>query len=97
MKKLIYRPEAAADIVEATSWYDRQRPGLGEKFLTEVNNTARHIASQPMLYQIIRRDTRRALVKRFPYGLYFRLLGDTVVVVACFHTSRNPKTPQSRT
>jgi plasmid stabilization system protein ParE len=36
------------------------------------------------------------LVKRFPYGLFYRLLDQQVVVVACFHTSRNPRVWRDR-
>ena len=82
MTGVIYRPEAAADIVEAAAWYSRQRLGLGEEFLSAVRETAHRISEQPMRYAVVHRETRRALVKRFPYGLFYRLLDQQVVVVA---------------
>jgi plasmid stabilization system protein ParE len=88
--KYIYRPAAAADIGRAYAWYENERKGLGEEFLTEVNATARLVLERPETYPVIVRQTRRALVHRFPYGLFYRVLGDTVVFVACFHTSQNP-------
>lgn len=96
MTGVIYRPEAAADIVEAAAWYSRQRPGLGEAFLSAVRETADRISEHPLQYAVIHRETRRALVKRFPYGLFYQLLDQKVVVVACFHTSLNPRVWQKR-
>lgn len=88
--KHLYRPAAAADIDRAYSWYEKVRKGLGEEFLAEVNATAKLVLERPSAYPVVVRQTRRALVHRFPYGLFYRVLGDTVVFVACFHTSRSP-------
>jgi plasmid stabilization system protein ParE len=88
--KYVYRPAAAADIDRAYARYERERKGLGEDFHAEVNATARLVLEMPEAYPVIVRQTRRALIHRFPYGLFYRILGDTVVFVACFHTSRNP-------
>jgi toxin ParE1/3/4 len=88
--KPLYRPAAAADIERAYSWYENERPGLGEEFLVQVNATAQLVLETPAAYPVIIRQTRRALVRRFPYGLFYRILSDTVVFVACFHTQRDP-------
>ena len=96
MTGVIYRPEAVADIVEASAWYARQKAGLGEEFLSAVSDTAKRIAEQPMQYAVVHREIRRALVRRFPYGLFYRVWDQQIVVVACFHTSRNPRNWRSR-
>jgi plasmid stabilization system protein ParE len=96
MTIVIYRPEAVADIVDASAWYARQKDGLGEEFLSAVRDTADRISEQPLLYAVVHRETRRALVRRFPYGLYYKLWDQKVVVVACFHTSRKPRIWQRR-
>jgi plasmid stabilization system protein ParE len=88
--KHIYRPAAAADIDGAYARYERERRGLGEEFLTEVYATARSVLEMPEAYPVVVRQTRRALVHRFPYGLFYRILDGSIVFVACFHTSRNP-------
>jgi plasmid stabilization system protein ParE len=87
---LIYRPAAGRDLDRAYVWYERERRGLGEEFLAEVFATAKQILENPESYPVLHRQTRRALVRRFPYGLFYRIIGETIVVVACFHTSRNP-------
>lgn len=69
-----FRPAAAADVEDAYFWYERQRPGLGDAFMSAVNDAVEAISENPLQYPIIHRQTRRLLLKRFPYGLYFRLL-----------------------
>lgn len=88
--KPIYRPAAAADIDRAYAWYQNERDGLGEEFLDQVRATARSVVAMPEAYPLIHRQTRRALVHRFPYALFYRIVDTSVVFVACFHTSRNP-------
>ena len=94
---IVVRPAAAADIEDAFSWYERQRPGLGDEFLAAVQATRDSIAAHPAIYPVIHRDTRRALVRRFPYGIFYRVYGEVVVVVACMHARRDPKRWRSRT
>lgn len=90
MIAVVFRPEAAADITIAVSWYEIQQAGLGESFLSEVKFAADYIAAQPKSCAIIHRNTRRLLLRRFPYCLYYRLIDEQIVVVACFHSSRKP-------
>jgi hypothetical protein len=45
---------------------------------------------------VVLRDIRRQLLKRFPYGLFYRLIEGQVVVVACFHAKRSPRVWRSR-
>ncbi|MGI8991542.1 MAG: hypothetical protein ACR2I2_18420 [Bryobacteraceae bacterium] len=40
---------------------------------------------------------RRALLRRFPYTLFFTIEGNTLLVIACFHASRDPRQWQQRT
>ena len=91
MKELLLRPAAAADLEGAFLWYEEQRPGLGDEFLAAVHATLDTIAESPHRFPVVHRDTRRALVRRFPYGVFYRFVDDTVFVVACFHASRDPK------
>jgi len=94
---LIVRAAAASDIEDAFLWYEHQRPGLGHEFLDAVQAAGERIASHPTMYPIIHRNTRRALLPRFPYGIFYRVYDDVIVVVACMHGSRNPRRWKSRT
>jgi plasmid stabilization system protein ParE len=86
----VLRPAAGADIEDAYRWYETQRRGLGEEFLAEVQAGLDGIAEHPQLYPTVHRDTRRVLLRRFPYGLFYSDLGNVIVVVACFHAKRDP-------
>ena len=97
MKPILVRPAAAADIEDAFEWYQTQRFGLGEEFREALRSTLNQIAANPQLYQVIHRGTRRALLKRFPYGVFFKEYPQVVIVVACMRGRRNPKRWQSRT
>ncbi len=90
MKRLVLRAKAETDLEHAYNWYEREREGLGDEFLAEVRKTLSSVLRMPESCPKVHRQTRRALVHRFPYGLYYRIIDETVVLVACFHTRRHP-------
>jgi plasmid stabilization system protein ParE len=97
VKRVVVRPAAAADIEDAYRWYESQRPGLGEEFLMALRSMRDRVLDHPEAYPVLHRDTRRALIpERFPYGLFYRIYGDTIVVVACMHAKRDPRRWQRR-
>jgi plasmid stabilization system protein ParE len=97
VKRVVVRPAAAADIEDAYRWYELQRPGLGEDSLAALVSTRDRVLEHPEAYPILHRDTRRALIpEHFPYGLFYRIYDDAIVVVACMHASRDPRRWQRR-
>jgi plasmid stabilization system protein ParE len=94
--RCIVRPVVAADIDDAFLWYEGQRPGLGHEFLAAANKLMHTVAEHPLRYPIIRRDTRRALLHRFPYAIYFHVSEDVIVVIACMHGRRSPRRWRTR-
>jgi plasmid stabilization system protein ParE len=93
---LIVNPLAEQDLVEAKTWYDEQRQGLGAEFLDCVNDVFDTIRRMPELYGRVHHDIRRALVKRFPYGIFYRIDETQITVVAVYHASRDPRSWQAR-
>ena len=91
------RPEAEEDLADAAVWYEAQRSGLGQEFLDRVFSTFNLIAERPNMHSNVHRSTRRALLHRFPFGVYYRIETDTIVVVAVMHSSRNPRLWKKRT
>lgn len=81
---------------EAFQWYESHRAGLGAAFRRAIDIAVAAVESNPEAYAVIHRDTRRVLLPKFPYGLFYRVLGDTVVVVACIHAKRHPRIWRSR-
>lgn len=87
---LLFRPAAAADLEDAFRWYERRRAGLGTEFLDDVARAMAEIGDWPLRFPVVLRETRRALLSRFPFGVYYRVLPDRILVVACLHVSRDP-------
>jgi len=93
---VVLTEEAERDINTAAVWYEGEASGLGRQFLDAVGVALAHIEHNPQQFPVVHRDKRRALLKRFPYGLYFRLESTSAVVVGCFHGHRNPRAWKSR-
>lgn len=90
MKPVRVRPAAEADIEDAFQWYENQRAGLGKSFLAGLRIVFEQIAQQPRTHGVIHRDVRRALLQKFPYGVFFREYPEAIVVVAVMHARRAP-------
>ncbi len=98
-REVVFRRAAHAELKEAKAWYEEQREGLGIEFALNVEEAIERISKNPELYAIVREDVRQALVRRFPYIIYYRYENDTkerVVILAVFHASRDPKNWISR-
>jgi plasmid stabilization system protein ParE len=85
------RDEADRDLTEAALWYELHGTGLGYQFLDEVLRALASIAENPFMYPVVWRETHRALMNRFPFGIFFRTRCSTIVVVAVMHGSRHPR------
>jgi plasmid stabilization system protein ParE len=95
--RLVVREAAEADILEAARWYEERSAGLGTEFLRAVDVTLAEISRIPERYPVVRGEARRALLRRFPYGVYFVVTPGLVSVIACMHARRDPRRWQERT
>jgi plasmid stabilization system protein ParE len=91
------RAEAESDIQDAAVWYESQRLCLGHDFLDAAEASFARISENPLQFPILYRSARRALLSRFPFGVFFRIEGQTIVVLAVMHASRNPVRWRDRT
>jgi len=89
-RRFVLRPRAENDIQSAFEWYESQRSGLGEQFLTAVRERLEAVRSFPESNSIIYRDVRRAVVSRFPYLIFYVVRPTRVAVLAVLHHARNP-------
>ncbi len=94
--ELLIRRQAKADLRRGTRWYERQLPGLGREFVEEVDAALERIVENPLQYQIIYRDARRTQTHRFPYGIFYRVEQDDVIVFAIIHLHRDETIWQDR-
>ena len=93
---LIIRPEAEQDMAEGRDWYEGQREGLGAEFLTAVEDVFDRIREMPELYTAEYKSVRRAGLGRFPYVVYYRIVGVSIEVIAVQHGGRSPRRWRSR-
>ena len=98
MKKyrLIINAFAKADLEIATDWYASRKEGLNQEFINEIEQSLQRIQDNPLLFAVVKWQMRMSIVKRFPYGIYFYVIGDIINVFAVFHFSRNPKVLRKR-
>jgi hypothetical protein len=89
--RVIYKAAAEAEVEEAYIAYEKVREGLGVEFLDELKRIEGHLLANPALYQRIEGDMRRAVLRRFPYGLFYVLDGGQVNVLGCLHLHRDPR------
>ena len=95
-RKIIIRPEADADIEDAYRWYEKQRDGLGADFLLCVEDGLARIQRNPEMYPIVYKNVYRTLIRRFPYGIFYLIEKNSIVVLSVFHGRRDPKRWKSR-
>ena len=94
--EIIVQPAAEAEITEAFRWYEDKSEGLGSEFMRALDATLSAIQRSPTGYAVIHKQVRRAVLRRFPYGIFYLSESDKVIVIACFHASRDPKQWQDR-
>ena len=82
---------AIREMGEAYEWYEEQVTGLGNELLEALETQFEVIAQSPQLYAETQRGVRRALLSRFPYGVFYAAKGDIVSILGIVHTSRHPR------
>jgi plasmid stabilization system protein ParE len=85
-----FRHEAEQDMAEAALWYEQQQRGLGQDFLDEALAVFMRRAETPHGYELVHRSARRALLRRFPFAVFYTFEED-VVILAVLHGSRHPR------
>ena len=94
--RLVVRRAAEADIADAALWYEQRAPGLGAEFLRAADVTLAEVARMPERFPAVYRESRRALLRRFPYAIYFVATSAQVSVIACMHARRDPRMWEER-
>jgi toxin ParE1/3/4 len=94
--RVLFRPEAREDVIQARDWYEKQSAGLGGEFVRALEAAVASASRSPDAFPAVSGELRRVLLRRFPYSLVYQLHGDTLVVLACFHHRRSPRTLTDR-
>jgi plasmid stabilization system protein ParE len=95
-ERFILRPEAEQDVAEAFEWYEQQEPGLGEELLRCVDACILAIRRNPLANPIAEDSFRRALVRRFPYAIFYEHEKERITIYAVFHCAQDPEKWRAR-
>lgn len=85
-----FLPPAQAELLDGISFYSAIRPELGQRFEQAVADAVRGAVAHPERGAPRSKNTRRWLVKGFPYGVVYRASAEEVLVVAVAHERRRP-------
>ncbi|MDQ3035736.1 MAG: type II toxin-antitoxin system RelE/ParE family toxin [Myxococcota bacterium] len=80
----------------ARRWYEQRREGLGDAFLDEIERVLARIEAAPGQFPVVHREVRRALARRFPHAVFFRVDPREIIVLAVLHQARAPGTAARR-
>ncbi len=91
-----FHPDAQQELINAAVWYDDRRDGLGDIFVDAVSSKVEEACKTPERFPLVHGDIRQAIVRRFPFVVYFRVVGERVFVLSVFQANRDPKSLWSR-
>ena len=88
--KLSYTSRAKEELGLAFTWYEEQRRGLGFEFLDCTEVAIESILHMPKMYVEYHCNFRRALVRRFPFSIFYTIEKSEIVIHAIFDNRQDP-------
>ena len=91
MTALVLRPAAVADLAEAHTHYHGLVGGLGDRFVVALDELFARLTEFPRSAPLVAgyRDVRRAVVRGFPYVVFYRHQPDRIDVLRILHAARS--------
>lgn len=90
MVSVSFHVEAKAEYDAALAWYAARDTEAADDFDAEVTRVTGMMAEFPELGVPFDRRHRCWLLKKYPYGLYYRFVAGGILVVAVSHASQKP-------
>jgi len=87
---LIIRSCAEKDISTSIFWYENRRKGLGASLQNKFEEAFKLININPKSFPVVYKNIRRALVKKFPYSIFYIFNDKEIIILAVYHEKRNP-------
>jgi len=86
--ELVVEPSAARDIAEADAHHAQF--GKADALIAAIDHVFEQLTNRPLMYPAVHEDIRRALLRRFPFSVFFIVEGSRVFVLAVHHQRRDP-------
>ena len=90
-------PEARAELREARKWYFERSPLSATAFAHAVDNAVSRIVEDPTRYPMAEHGTRKFVLQRFPFNVFYRQDETEIIIVAVAHQKRRPGYWSNRT
>lgn len=90
MDEIEFHTEAVEEMGNAAAYYEAQRQGLGNEFLDEIEQGLHRNRRFPQFWSVYEGEYRRYLLKRFPYGLIYRIDQNRGFIIAVAYLHRKP-------
>jgi plasmid stabilization system protein ParE len=83
------RSQAKADLQHGYLWYEERCSGLGAEFLAAHTEALLRLEANPERFPPCYRGFRRVLTRRFPYKIFFRIIGENVIIFRVLHSAQD--------
>lgn len=88
--KVRLHPQARAELVEARNWYYERSPLSSVAFAHAVDQAISRIRTAPNAYPAADHGTRKLVLQRFPFNIFYRVGETEILIVAVAHQKRRP-------
>ena len=94
--RALVRRAAERDLEAIEDWAESRRDGLASDFRRTVDEAIARVIENPLVYADLHRGNRRILLRQFKYELWFRIVDNDVVFLACVQGHRDPRFVRSQ-
>lgn len=85
-----FHPDAVAEARAAFLWYSERNPSAANAFIAAIDHAVSEIRDNPLRWPRHLHGIRKYLLRRFPYGVIYRITDTAIQVVAEAHGRRRP-------
>lgn len=83
-------PDARAELRAARTWYNERSPLSAIAFAQTVQNAISRITEAPSTFPLADHGTRKFVLQRFPFNIFYLPRQTELVIVAVAHQKRRP-------
>ena len=90
--KVIFSTGAEKELQISFNWYEDQKVGLGERFLSVIDHAVSSIGKNPEFYPVKINSYRQYVVAKFPYVIVYEFIADQeiIYILHIFNVHQNP-------
>lgn len=89
-KRVEFHEASAEEYLAALDWYLERSGEAASRFAAELEQAVALISKAPQRWPASIHGTRRLLLRRFPFAVFYRELLSSIQVLAVAHTHRRP-------